>query len=140
MHLNELAPNLGATKTRKRVGRGPGSGLGKTCGRGGKGQTARKGASIRPGFEGGQTPLYRRLPKRGFQNTTNVDVIAMNLRDLPIKQIINATLDAKQFTKTGYVKILSQGEVPEGLKLVRNFKMSKATREKLEAAHVTVEN
>ena len=60
----------------------------------------------------------------------------MNLRDLPIKQIINATLDAKQFTKTGYVKILSQGEVPEGLKLVRNFKMSKATREKLEAAHV----
>jgi large subunit ribosomal protein L15 len=65
VRIEELKPNQGATKARRRLGRGPGSGLGKTGGRGGKGQTARSGSSIRPGFEGGQTPLYRRLPKRG---------------------------------------------------------------------------
>ena len=68
MKLHELEKNIGATHARKRVGRGPGSGLGKTCGRGQKGQKARSGSSINPVFEGGQLPLYRRLPKRGFTN------------------------------------------------------------------------
>ena len=66
MKLNELKPNEKAFKTRKRVGRGPGSGLGKTSGKGHKGQNARSGGGVRPGFEGGQLPLFRRLPKRGF--------------------------------------------------------------------------
>ena len=68
MKLHEVEKNIGATHARKRVGRGPGSGLGKTCGRGQKGQKARSGSSINPVFEGGQLPLYRRLPKRGFTN------------------------------------------------------------------------
>lgn len=68
MKLHELEKNIGAKQTKKRVGRGPGSGLGKTCGRGQKGQKARSGGSINPVFEGGQLPLYRRLPKRGFSN------------------------------------------------------------------------
>ena len=68
MKLHTLAPNEGATKTRKRVGRGTGSGLGKTSGKGHKGQNARSGGGVRPGFEGGQLPLFRRLPKRGFSN------------------------------------------------------------------------
>ena len=68
MKLNELQRNIGATHAKKRVGRGPGSGLGKTSGRGQKGQKARSGASINPVFEGGQLPLYRRIPKRGFSN------------------------------------------------------------------------
>ena len=68
MKLHTISPNYGATKTRKRVGRGPGSGLGKTSGRGENGQNSRSGYSRKPGFEGGQLPLYRRLPKRGFTN------------------------------------------------------------------------
>lgn len=68
MKLHELEKNIGAKQSKKRVGRGPGSGLGKTCGRGQKGQKARSGGSINPVFEGGQLPLYRRLPKRGFTN------------------------------------------------------------------------
>ena len=68
MKLNELKRNIGATQAKKRVGRGPGSGLGKTSGKGQKGQKARSGASINPVFEGGQLPLYRRIPKRGFSN------------------------------------------------------------------------
>ena len=68
MKLHELKPNEGSVQTRKRVGRGPGSGLGKTSGKGHKGQNARSGGGVRPGFEGGQLPLFRRLPKRGFNN------------------------------------------------------------------------
>jgi large subunit ribosomal protein L15 len=67
MKLHNLYPNPGSTKTSKRVGRGPGSGLGKTSGRGEKGQNARSGGGVRPGFEGGQTPLFQRIPKRGFR-------------------------------------------------------------------------
>jgi large subunit ribosomal protein L15 len=72
MKLGELKPAEGARKARKRVGRGPASGRGKTCGRGHKGQKSRSGGSIRPGFEGGQMPLQRRLPKKGFRSTTNL--------------------------------------------------------------------
>ena len=83
MKLNELKPNEKAFKTRKRVGRGPGSGLGKTSGKGHKGQNARSGGGVRPGFEGGQLPLFRRLPKRGFSNAKFKTVYAViNLSDL----------------------------------------------------------
>lgn len=83
MKLHTLAPNEGATKTRKRVGRGAGSGLGKTSGKGHKGQNARSGGGVRPGFEGGQLPLFRRLPKRGFTNAKfKVEYATINLSDL----------------------------------------------------------
>ena len=83
MKLNELKPNEKAFKTRKRVGRGPGSGLGKTSGKGQKGQNARSGGGVRPGFEGGQLPLFRRLPKRGFSNAKfRVRYAVINLSDL----------------------------------------------------------
>ena len=83
MKLNELQRNIGATHAKKRIGRGPGSGLGKTGGRGQKGQKARSGASINPVFEGGQLPLYRRIPKRGFKNAKFKTVYAViNLDDL----------------------------------------------------------
>lgn len=139
MQLDQLAPNYGATKTKKRLGRGPGSGLGKTSGRGGKGQTARKGSSIRAGFEGGQTPLYRRLPKRGFNNNTAVSVYSINLKDIGSHAIIDGVLDGKSYSKKGYVKLLADGNVPEKLKIVRNFLLSKTAREKCEVAQVTIE-
>ena len=83
MKLHELKPNENAFKTRKRVGRGPGSGLGKTSGKGHKGQNARSGGGVRPGFEGGQTPLFRRLPKRGFSNALfKTEYAVINLSDL----------------------------------------------------------
>ena len=83
MKLHELRPNEKAFKVRKRVGRGPGSGLGKTSGKGHKGQNARSGGGVRPGFEGGQLPLFRRLPKRGFSNARFKTVYAViNLSDL----------------------------------------------------------
>ena len=83
MKLHELEKNIGATHAKKRVGRGPGSGLGKTSGRGQKGQKARSGASINPVFEGGQLPLYRRIPKRGFSNAKfKTRYAVINLKDL----------------------------------------------------------
>ena len=83
MKLHSMYPNEGATKTRKRVGRGCGSGLGKTSGKGHKGQNARSGGGVRPGFEGGQLPLFRRLPKRGFTNAKfKVEYAVINLSDL----------------------------------------------------------
>jgi len=83
MKLNTIHPNEGATTTRKRVGRGPGSGLGKTSGKGHKGQNARSGGGVRPGFEGGQLPLFRRLPKRGFSNALfKTEYATINLSDL----------------------------------------------------------
>lgn len=83
MKLHELKPNPGSVKTRKRVGRGPGSGLGKTSGRGENGQNSRSGGGVRPGFEGGQNPLFQRIPKRGFSNARFKKVYAIvNLSDL----------------------------------------------------------
>ena len=80
MKLHELKPNEKAFKAKKRVGRGPGSGLGKTSGKGQKGQNARSGGGVRPGFEGGQTPLFRRLPKRGFSNARFKTVYAVIMK------------------------------------------------------------
>ncbi len=83
MKLHTMRPNEGATKSRKRLGRGTGSGLGKTSGKGHKGQNARSGGGVRPGFEGGQLPLFRRLPKRGFSNARfKVEYAVINLSDL----------------------------------------------------------
>ncbi len=82
MKLHELSPSPGSRKERKRLGRGPSSGTGKTSGRGHKGQNARSGGGVRPGFEGGQNPLYRRLPKRGFVNPTRKEYAVVNTEDL----------------------------------------------------------
>ncbi|NBX15812.1 MAG: 50S ribosomal protein L15 [Proteobacteria bacterium] len=139
MRIQDLRPNEGATKDRRRLGRGPGSGLGKTGGRGGKGQTARSGSSIRAGFEGGQTPLYRRLPKRGFTNVHALEVFALNLRD--VEPYIEAgVLDAAAVAgdKT-IVKLLSVGDVPKSLKKIRGIRVSGTTRDKLSAAGVKIE-
>ncbi len=85
LKLNELKPQAGSSSQRKRLGRGSGSGLGPTAGKGDKGQLQRSGGSVRPGFEGGQTPLYRRLPKRGFTNIHARNHAAINLSDIEAK-------------------------------------------------------
>ncbi len=137
--MQDLRPNEGATKDRRRLGRGPGSGLGKTGGRGGKGQTARSGSSIRPGFEGGQTPLYRRLPKRGFTNVHAIEVFALNLRDIE-PYIEGGVLDAATVAgDKAVVKLLSVGDVPKSLKTVKGVRVSGTTRDKLSAAGVKIE-
>jgi large subunit ribosomal protein L15 len=138
VRIEELRPNPGARKDRRRLGRGPGSGLGKTGGRGGKGQTARSGSSIRPGFEGGQTPLYRRIPKRGFKNVCAINVESLNLKDSS-PYIEGGILDGQGFVAKGIAKLLSVGEVPADLKTVKNFVMSAGAREKLLAKGVTIE-
>lgn len=139
MRIEELKPNPGSTKTRRRLGRGPGSGLGKTGGRGGKGQTARSGSSIRPGFEGGQTPLYRRLPKRGFKNPCAIPVVSLNLRDI-VPGIQDGVYDGLILSKgQGFAKLLGEGDVPNGLKSVKNVRLSKSAREKLSSKGVTIE-
>jgi len=137
--MQDLRPNEGATKDRRRLGRGPGSGLGKTGGLGGKGQTARSGSSIRPGFEGGQTPLYRRLPKRGFTNVHAIEVFALNLRDIE-PYIEGGVLDAATVAgDKAVVKLLSVGDVPKSLKTVKGVRVSGTTRDKLSAAGVKIE-
>jgi large subunit ribosomal protein L15 len=138
VRIEELRPNPGARKDKRRLGRGPGSGLGKTGGRGGKGQTARSGSSIRPGFEGGQTPLYRRIPKRGFKNACAINVESLNLKDSS-QYIENGILDGQGFVAKGIAKLLSMGDVPADLKTVKNFVMSSGAREKLLAKGVTIE-
>ena len=139
MNLNELQPAKGSKFSRKRLGRGIGSGTGKTSGKGHKGQNARSGGGVRPGFEGGQMPLYRRLPKRGFKNifakqyvTINVEalekledgteVTAQVLKD---NGIISKTLDG--------VKILGRGELTKKLN-VKVAKFSESAKEKIEKA------
>jgi len=117
MELNEIRDNKGAHKRRMRVGRGIGCTKGKTCGRGGKGQTARSGVAIK-GFEGGQMPLHRRLPKRGFNNYTRVEFDVITLRDLQVL-VDNGTFKAGETITTEALK--AKGVVPktsEGVKLL----------------------
>ena len=117
MQLNEIRDNKGARKGRMRIGRGIGSGKGKTGGRGGKGQTARSGVAIK-GFEGGQMPLHRRLPKRGFNNYTRVEFDAITLRDLQVL-VDNGTFKAGDTVTTAALK--EKGVVPNaatGVKLL----------------------
>ena len=120
MKLHELEKNIGASHKKKRVGRGPGSGLGKTSGRGQKGQKARSGGSINPVFEGGQLPLYRRIPKRGFSNAKFKTVYAViNVEDLNVFE--DGTVVTEALLKdTGLVK-----KQLDGIKVLGNGKLEK---------------
>jgi len=120
MKLHTVRPNEGATKARKRVGRGPGSGLGKTAGRGENGQNSRSGGGVRVGFEGGQTPLFRRLPKRGFSNARFKKVYAViNLSDLN-KFEDGAEVTPEILKNMGLVK-----KELDGIKVLGNGKLDK---------------
>lgn len=136
MKLHELSPAKGSKTARKRVGRGPGSGLGKTAGRGEKGQKSRSGHRRRPGFEGGQMPLVRRVPKRGFTNLFRTEYAVVNLSDLAdlAGEITPDRLAAAGRVKRGRpVKVLGGGEVTSAL-TVAAHKFSAAARTKIEAA------
>ena len=142
--LNELSPIPGSQPTRKRVGRGPGSGKGKTCGTGVKGQGTRSGKKIKAWFEGGQMPLYQRVPKKGFTNRFRVVNEVVNLGALSVFGE-GATVDAEALAEKGLirgsgkpVKVLAEGEAPKGLKLTVN-KISSAAQAKIEAAGGSVE-
>ena len=142
MKLNNLRPNIGGgSKARKRVGRGTGSGLGKTSGRGHKGQNARTGGGVRPGFEGGQTPLFQRLPKRGFTNIFKKEYAIVNIEDLNKFEIdsvitpellISEGLVKKAKVKDG-VKFLGNGDLNVKL-TVKAQRFSKTAAEKIESA------
>jgi len=139
MKLHELRPAEGARKAPKRVGRGTGSGLGRNAGKGEKGQKSRSGGGVRPGFEGGQMPLYRRLPKRGFTNIFAKEYVAINVDRLNIFE--NGTeVTPDLLLETGVVsklydgiKILGNGELTKSL-TVKATKFSKSAAEKIEAA------
>ena len=137
MKLHELEKNIGATHARKRVGRGPGSGLGKTSGRGQKGQKARSGGSINPVFEGGQLPLYRRLPKRGFTNARfKIRYATINVEDLNAFEdgtvVTPALLKDKGIIKKGLdgLKVLGNGKLERKLTIQAN-KFSTSALEKI---------
>lgn len=136
--LSNLSPQKGSTKNRKRVGRGPGSGHGKTAGRGHKGFKARSGSGIKPGFEGGQMPLYRRLPKRGFTNIFAKEYAIISLGQLNKfevgTEITNQFLvEAGLIGKGVAVKILANGEIKKAL-TVRVEKISAQAKAQIEAA------
>jgi large subunit ribosomal protein L15 len=144
MDLNELKPIAGSQKKRKRKGRGPGSGLGKTCGRGIKGQKSRSGGGVRIGFEGGQMPLARRLPKRGFFNKWGKEISEVNVGDLDRFEA-GSVVDVEALTASGLlkkvgdgVKLLGNGEIDRAL-IVRVHRISKGAQAKIEAAGGTVE-
>ncbi len=144
MKLHELRPNPGSNKNRKRLGRGTASGQGKTGGRGQDGQKSRSGGGVRPGFEGGQMPLYRRLPKRGFTNIFATEYAEINV------EVLNRFEDGAEITpellkETGIlkrqldgVKVLGNGEITKKLTVKAN-KFSKSAVEKIEAAGGKVE-
>ena len=145
MKLHDMSPTPGSRKPRKRVGRGDSSGLGKTAGRGEKGQKSRSGARIRPFFEGGQIPLFRRLPKRGFKNAdrivyalVNLDVLESNFQAGEVVDL--TTLREKKLLAKGetIVKVLANGEITKAL-TVKAAKFSAAAAAKIQAAGGTVE-
>ena len=136
MKLHELKPAAGSKKAPKRVGRGTGSGLGRNAGKGEKGQNARSGGGVRPGFEGGQMPLYRRLPKRGFTNIFAKQIVSINVDRLNIFE--NGTVVTPELLLETGVKILGNGTLEKSL-TVQGCKMSKAAAEKIEAAGGKVE-
>lgn len=144
MHLHELRPAKGSRKSRKRVGRGTGSGMGKTSTRGHKGSKARSGGNIRPGFEGGQMPLYRRLPKRGFFNIFKTNNAVLNIKDLDRFED-GAVIDINTLRDAGLVKgrvdgvkILGMGETAKKFSL-KNVLVSRTAKEKIEAAGGSIE-
>ena len=144
MKLHELAPAPGSKKVRTRVGRGLGSGLGKTSGKGHKGQKARAGGGVRPGFEGGQKPLYLRLPKRGFHNKFGKDFVEINVGDLERFEA-GTEINIVTLIEVGMVKkvrdglrILGNGEISKALTIKANG-FSKSAMEKIQAAGGKVE-
>ena len=139
MKLHELKPAEGSRKDKTRVGRGTGSGCGKTSGRGHKGQKARSGGGVRPGFEGGQMPIYRRLPKRGFQNIWRKEYAEVNVETLNIFDD-DTTVDAVALVEVGILKnvldgvrILGNGELKKKL-TVKAQGFTKTALAKIEAA------
>ena len=139
MKLQELTANPGSVKDRKRIGRGHGSGWGKTAGKGHKGQKARAGHGMRPGFEGGQMPLQRRIPKRGFNNIFAAKTVAINVGSLD-KFENGAVVDAQALIDAGIIKdaadcskILSNGNLTKNLTVKANA-FSEAAKNKIEAA------
>jgi large subunit ribosomal protein L15 len=144
MRLDDLAPEIGQRKTKKRLGRGVGSGSGKTAGKGSKGQNARSGGGVRPGYEGGQMPIHRRLPKRGFKNHFKKVYALVNVHDLN-RFADQTVVDDVALIKSGLVKgdrdgikILGKGELQVALTLRVN-KISAGAREKIEAAGGKIE-
>ncbi|MBO0721941.1 MAG: 50S ribosomal protein L15 [Blastocatellia bacterium] len=141
MGLNKLKAPAGATHKKKRVGRGPGSGLGKTAGRGYKGQKSRSGYSRMRGFEGGQMPLHRRLPKRGFTNTFKRDWAEVNISDLEKYFETGASVTPEALVEHGIVRkskiksivVLGEGELKKSL-TVSAHRFSASAKEKIEAA------
>ena len=141
--LSNLKPAPGSTQSRKRVGRGPGSGLGKTSGKGHKGHKARTGGGTNPGFEGGQMPLYRRLPKRGFTNPFRVEAQVVNLADL--KKVSATDVSPETLYSAGLigkpdapVKLLGTGDADRAYS-VRGVAFSASARTKIEAAGGKIE-
>lgn len=144
MRVHNLSPVKGSRKRKKRVGRGPGSGHGKTSCRGHKGQKSRSGGNIPPGFEGGQMPLQRRLPKRGFTNIFKKNYVLINIRDLE-RFSPNSDLDIEALKDAGLVKrvkdgvkLLGDGEISHPV-VIKVNKVTKTAREKIEAAGGKVE-
>lgn len=144
MKIQELGPAYGSTTTRRRVGRGMGSGLGKTSGSGHKGQKARTGGKIRRGFEGGQTPLYRRIPKRGFNNHFATEYTTVNVSDLEkfdndtvvtIELLLSEGIVRKELDG---LKVLGNGNLTKKLTVVAS-KFSKSAEEKIQAAGGKIE-
>ena len=144
MKLNELSPAPGSKTEAKRKGRGPGSGNGKTAGRGHKGQNARSGGGVRPGFEGGQMPIYRRLPKRGFTNIFAKNYAEINVSDL--NKFENGTVvDAALLKQAGVISkildgvvVLGRGELEKKV-TVKAARVTKGAAQKIEAAGGKVE-
>jgi large subunit ribosomal protein L15 len=143
MQLHKLRPAEGSRKKRKRVGRGEGSGRGKTAGRGTKGQNARSGGGVSVGFEGGQMPLQRRIPKRGFTNIFGKKYEIINVKDLR-NFASGETIDGEKLREAGLVKksvglkLLGVGEISHPL-TIRVDKVSRTAREKIESVGGTVE-
>jgi large subunit ribosomal protein L15 len=139
MKLEDLRPAAGSNKKRKRVGRGDGSGHGKTSGRGHKGQGARSGGNTKPGFEGGQMPLQRRLPKRGFHNPFRIEMAVVNLSQIELLsadgEVTPDTLRAHGYVsgKNRKVKVLGDGSISKAF-TIRAHGFSAKAKEKIEAA------
>jgi large subunit ribosomal protein L15 len=144
MDLSNLRPAYGSTSSKKRIGRGHGCGTGKTAGKGHKGQNARSGGGVKAGFEGGQMPLQRRLPKRGFTPLNRKEYALVNLRDLELFEA-GSVIDIEAMGKAGLVggikdgiKVLGDGELTKAL-TVKAHKFSKSAQARIEAAGGTVE-